>query len=104
LVPELLRGLIVICCIFAIILPTISVTDDLAQAPFLAEGVKIDALGGPEHLIIQFLGAAVVLIQPFFFFRRAACWWEASSSHGISEQLFCWNPNIESRPPPYSSF
>src|SRR5689334_18121762 len=82
LVPELSRGLLVIGCIFAILLPAVSITDDLAQGPLLAERVKMDTLEGPKQLIIQVL-TSIVLVQAFFPLRTTAVFsWKTSSSHG----------------------
>lgn len=99
-VPGLGRGLFVIGCILMLVLPAISITDDLAQAPVLAEGVKLqDVLKAPEH-VIQFLVAAT-LVLALFSLRRVVLWREVRGSHGLLEKLFCWSPNIEKRPPPY---
>lgn len=80
-------------------LPAISITDDLAQIPALAEGVKLqDVLKAPDH-VIQFV-VAVILLLSFFCVGKAILWREADSSRDPLEQLFCWNPNVEKRPPP----
>ena len=98
LVPQLGQGLVVVGSILAILLPAISITDDLAQAPFLAEGMKLkDVLKAPEHFV-QFLTTAT-FIQCFFSPRRVVSWEKAQSSQRV-QQLFCWSPNIEKRPPP----
>lgn len=87
-------------CILMLVLPAISISDDLAQAPVLAEGVKLqDVLKAPEQFI-QFLIAAT-LVLALFSLRRIVLWREAQSSQGLLEKLFCWSPNIEKRPPPY---
>jgi hypothetical protein len=100
LVPELGRGLFVVGCILMLVLPAISITDDLAQAPVLAEGVKLqDVLKAPEH-IIQFVVAATLVLS-LFSLGRVVLWREAQSSQGLLERLSWWSPNIEKRPPPY---
>jgi hypothetical protein len=98
-VPPYGQGLLVVACILAIILPAVSITDDLAQAPFLAERMKLkDMLKAPEHLM-QFLTAAT-FVQSFFSLQRVVSWRRAQRSQGV-QQLFCWSPNIEKRPPPF---
>ena len=103
LVPQFGHGLLVVGCILAILLPAISITDDLAQAPFLTEGMKLkDVLKAPEHFT-QFLTSTAV-IRGFFSARRVVTWRKAQSSQTAPEQLFCWGPSIENRPPPYLTF
>ena len=99
LVPELGRGLFVISCILMLALPAISISDDLAQAPVLAEGVKLqDVLKAPEQFI-QFVVAATLVLS-LFLLGRVVLWREAQSSRGLLERLCSWSPNIERRPPP----
>jgi hypothetical protein len=102
LVPELGRGLLIILCILAVVLPAVSITDDLAQGPLLADDVRTkDLLNAPEYFI-QFLTAAI-FVQLCFSAHRVVLWRNAPSSQGLLEQLFCWSPNIEKRPPPSPS-
>lgn len=100
LVPELGRGLFVIGCILMLALPAISITDDLAQSPVLAEGVKLqDVLKAPEQFV-QFVVAATLVLS-LFLLGRVVLWREAQSSPGLRDRLCAWSPNIERRPPPY---
>ena len=100
LVPELGRGLFVIGCILMLVLPAISITDDLAQAPALAEGTRLqDVLKAPEQFV-QFVVAATLMLS-LFALGRVVLWCEAQSSRGFLERLRSWSPNIEKRPPPY---
>ena len=99
LVPELGRGLLIIGLILMLFLPAISITDDLAQAPALAEGVKLqDVLKAPENFI-QFV-VAIILLLSFFCLGKAVLWREADSAQDLLQNLFSWNPNIQKRPPP----
>lgn len=83
-----------------LILPVISITDDLALAPALAEGTKLqDALKAPEQFI-QFVVAASVVLA-LFALGRIVLWSEPQSSHRLLDLLCSWSPNIEKRPPPY---
>jgi len=69
LVPELGRGLFVIGCILTLALPAISITDDLAQAPALAEGTRLqDVLKAPEQFV-QFIVAATLVLSLFLLGR-----------------------------------
>jgi len=100
LVPELGRGLFVIGCILTLALPAISITDDLAQAPALAEGTRLqDVLKAPEQFV-QFIVAATLVLS-LFLLGRVVLWRQAQSSHGFLDRLCTWSPNIERRPPPY---
>ena len=102
MVLQLGQGLLVVGCILAIALPAISITDDLAQTPFRAEGMKLkDLLKAPEQLM-QSLTAAL-LIQSFFCPPKVVTWGKAQGPHRV-RQLFCWSPNIEKRPPPSPAF
>lgn len=95
-------GLIVIGCILALIVPAISITDDLAQGALLGEDVRRpDVRKVPEHLI-QSLATATVM-QDFFSPGQIVLWREAPGSTGIGYQLLCWGSNTEKRPPPYRS-
>jgi len=95
------QGLLVVACILAIILPAVSITDDLAQAPFLAERMKLkDVLKAPE-LFTQFLTAATFVLS-FFSPPRVVPSGKAQCSRRV-RQLFSCSPNIEKRPPPSPS-
>ena len=99
LVPGLGRGLFVICLILVLFLPAISITDDLAQAPAMAEGVKLqDVLKAPEH-VVQFV-LAVILSFALFSISKAILWRRADTAPNVLEQIYGWTPNIEKRPPP----
>ena len=98
-VPELGRGLFVIGCILMLALPAISITDDLAQAPALAEGTKLqDVLKAPEQFV-QFVVAATLVLS-LFALGRIVLWGETQSSYKLLDRLCSWSPNIEKRPPP----
>ena len=100
LVPELGRGFFVIGCILMLALPAISITDDLAQSPVLAEGVKLqDVLKAPEQFV-QFVVAATLVLS-LFLLGRVVLWREVQNSPGLLDRLCFWSPNIERRPPPY---
>lgn len=87
-------------CILMLALPAISITDDLAQSPVLAEGVKLqDVLKAPEQFV-QFVVAATLVLS-LFLLGRVVLWREAQSSPGLLDRLCAWSPNIEKRPPPY---
>ena len=99
LVVQLGRGLFLIGCILMLILPAISITDDLAQAPALAEGTKLqDVLKAPEQFI-QFVVAATLVLS-LFALGRIVLWSETQSSRRLLDRLRSWSPNIEKRPPP----
>jgi len=99
-VPELGRGLIVIGCILTVAVPALSITDDLAHTPLLAEGSKFqDALKAPEHINQSF--PTVMVIQATFLARRVVLWGEAACPPRVPYQLLCSGTHIENRPPPY---
>ena len=100
LVPPLGRGLLVLGCILVLFFPVISITDDLAQSPVLAEGNKLqDVLKAPDsrHFQILFVTALMQPVSPTWNVRL---WRETRDIHGSLQILHCWNPNIEKRPPP----
>ena len=83
-----------------LLFPVISITDDLAQSPVLAEGNKLqDVLKAPDtrHFQILFVTA---LLQPVSPAWNVRLWRETRDIHGSLQILHCWNPNIEKRPPP----
>jgi hypothetical protein len=103
LVPELGRGVLILALMLMIFLPAISITDDLAQAPALAEGVRLqDVLKAPEH-VTQFV-VSIILLVSFFCLGKVVLWREADIAQGLLHNLFDWNPNVEKRPPPSPSF
>ena len=102
LILEFDRGLLVVGCILMLLLPAISISDDLAQSPVFAEGAKLqDLLKSPEQTIQLLLVAALFLA--FFSPCKAVLWWEAHDSASLLEKLILWSPNIEMRPPPQFS-
>jgi hypothetical protein len=102
LVPELGRGLFVVGCILVLLFPVISITDDLAQTPVLAEGNKLqDVLKAPESPQLQLLVTAA-LVQPLSPSWKVKLWREARDADSSLQPLSCWNSNIEKRPPPRS--
>lgn len=102
LVPALGRGLLVLGCILVLLFPVISITDDLAQSPVLAEGNKLqDVLKAPESRHFQVL-LVTALVQPISPSWKIRLWRETRDTHGSLQTLACWNPNIEKRPPPRS--
>ena len=99
LVSELGPGLCVIGLILMLFLPAISITDDLAQTPALAEGVKLqDVLKAPEHFV-QFVVAVILLVSLFKLIKTVRRR-EADISSHVRGHVFFWAPNIEKRPPP----
>lgn len=98
LVVQVGQGLLVVGCVLAIVLPAISITDDLAQTPFLAEGMKLkDLLKVPEQLMQSLTTAS--LMHSFLCPRKVVIWWKTQGPHKVW-QFFCLSPNIEKRPPP----
>src|SRR5579872_6509620 len=100
LVPAMGRGLLVLGCILVLFFPVISITDDLAQSPVLAEGNKLqDVLKAPESRDFQIL-VFTALVQPISPSWKVRLWRETRDARGSLQTLACWNPNIEKRPPP----
>lgn len=97
LVVPVGQGLLVVGCVLAIVLPAISITDDLAQTPFLAEGMKLkDLLKAPEQLMQPLTAASFI---EFFFSQGKAVVSGKVQTHKV-RQPFCWSPNLQRRPPP----
>ena len=98
LVVQVGQGLLVVGCVLATVLPAISITDDLAQTPFLVEGAKLqDLLKAPEQLIQSLTAAS--FIESFFSSGKVVIRGKPQKPHKLL-QPFCWSPNIEKRPPP----
>jgi len=80
--------------------PVISITDDLAQTPILAEGNKLqDALKAPELRHFAQLPVVATLAQVVLLTARVTLWRDMEA-RAIFLQAWSWNPNIEKRPPP----
>ena len=100
-VPPMLRGLLVISCILLLLLPVISITDDLSQLPTLAEGNRLqDVLKAPELRGIHVVSAILpALLMPFGpkspTFARSFF-----SVSAVPIQEIFWSPCIDKRPPP----
>ena len=100
-VPQLGFGFVVIACVLTLVVPAISITDDLAQAPLPTESVKSqDVLKAAKHTF-QFCAAAIPMgahsCLPLF-----VLWRKDAGSPRVHYQLFCWNPT-ETRAPPFYS-
>ncbi len=97
----MLRGLLVISCILLLLLPVISITDDLSQMPTLAEGNRLqDVLKAPElrgiHMVSAILPAILLPLRPKS--RTVTRNFFAQKPVAIHE-IF-WSPLIDKRPPP----
>lgn len=100
LTPELGRGLLVVGCILIFFFPVISITDDLAQTPILAEGNKLqDVLKAPELRHFAQLPVVATLTQVILLTAKVTLWRDMEA-RAISPQTWSWDPNIEKRPPP----
>lgn len=98
--PPMVRGLLVISCVLLLLLPVISITDDLSQMPTLAEGNRLqDVLKAPElrgiHIVSAILPAILLPLR--------------SKSRTVTRNFFAevlvaihdiWSPSIDKRPPP----
>jgi hypothetical protein len=100
-VPPMLRGLLVISCILLLLLPVISITDDLSQLPTLAEGNRLqDVLKAPELRGIHVVSAILpAILLPFRPKSRIVARNFFSESPVPIQEIF-WSPCIDKRPPP----
>lgn len=100
-VPPMLRGLLVISCILLLLLPVISITDDLSQMPTLAEGNRLqDVLKAPElrgiHIVSAILPAILLPFRP----KSRTVTRNFFSEAPVAIQNIFWSPSIDKRPPP----
>ena len=97
----MLRGLLVISCILLLLLPVISITDDLSQLPTLAEGNRLqDVLKAPELRGIHFVSAILPAILLPFRPKSSIVARNFFSEFPVSIQDIFWSPCIDKRPPP----
>ena len=97
----MLRGLLVISCILLLLLPVISITDDLSQLPTLAEGNRLqDVLKAPElrgiHVVSAFLPAILLPFRP----KSPTFARKFFAQPPVPIQEIFWSPCIDKRPPP----
>lgn len=97
----MLRGLLVISCILLLLLPVISITDDLSQMPTLAEGNRLqDVLKAPElrgiHIVSAILPAILLSFRP----KSPTFARNFFSESPVSIQGIFWSSCIDKRPPP----
>jgi hypothetical protein len=100
---PLARGLVIVVCILVLLLPAISISDDLAQTPALAEGVKLqDTLAAPESLVSPGTIPAGLLFASLNPFESKATFLVQPESRAFPPELY-WIPAVEKRPPPISA-
>jgi hypothetical protein len=97
----MLRGLLVISCVLLLLLPVISITDDLSQMPTLAEGNRLqDVLKAPElrgiHVVSAILPAILLSFRPKSRIVTRNFFAEAP----VAIRYIFWSPCIDKRPPP----
>jgi hypothetical protein len=97
----MLGGLLVISCILLLLLPVISITDDLSQMPTLAEGNRLqDVLKAPElrgiHIVAAILPAILLPLRA----KSRTVTRNFYSEAPVAIQDIFWSPFIDKRPPP----
>jgi len=99
--PQMLRGVVVVLCILFLLLPVISITDDLSQVASLAESNRLqDVFKSPELRGIYIVSAVLpAILLPRAPERESTTRNIAIESGRIPNEIF-WSPSIERRPPP----
>lgn len=99
---PLARGLMVLACILVLLLPVISISDDLAQTPALAEGVKLqDTWTAPEAIVSPGVVPAGTLLASVRDLEANTTFLTQLEPRAFCPEL-CWIPAVEKRPPPVS--
>jgi len=102
LVPQLGFGFVVIACVLVLILPAISISDDLAQAPLEPEGLNTQDKLRPPLALTQLLAPAISICL-FCCPLLIVAWEKRLHSPQAFAEILLWTPNIEKRPPPLSA-
>lgn len=99
---PLARGLVILACILVLLLPVISISDDLAQTPALAEGVKLqDTWRAPESIISPGVIPGRILLASLRTLEANTTFLTQPEPRAFCPEL-CWIPAVEKRPPPVS--
>lgn len=99
---PLARGLLVLVCIMVLLFPVISISDDLAQSPVLAEGVKLqDTCKAPETIVCPWLVPAGLLLADTSPLPAQIAFLTDPQQRAVPPELRR-TPAIEKRPPPVS--
>ena len=100
-VPQMLRGVVVVLCILFLLLPVISITDDLSQVASLAESNRLqDVFKSPELRGIYIVSAILpAILLPWAPEKESTTRNIAIEFGGMLNEIF-WSPSIEKRPPP----
>lgn len=99
---PLARGLVILACILVLLLPVISITDDLAQTPALAEGVKLqDTWRAPESIVSPGVIPGRILLASLRTLEANTTFLTQPEPRAFCPEL-CWIPAVEKRPPPVS--
>jgi len=97
------RGLVILACILVLLLPVISISDDLAQTPALAEGVKLqDTWTAPESIVPPGVIPAGVVLASIRALEANAIFFLTQPEPRAFFPELCWIPAVEKRPPPVS--
>lgn len=100
---PLARGLVIVVCILVLILPVISMSDDLAQSPAIAEGAKLlDTRAAPESLVFPEMVPAGLLLASLNPLVSQATSLLQPEQRAFAPELR-WIPAVEKRPPPVSA-
>lgn len=100
-VPPMLRGLLVVSCILLLLLPVISITDDLGQMPTLAEGNRLqDVLKASELRGIHIFSAIMPAILLPLRAKSRTVTRNFFSEVPVPIQEILWSPSFDKRPPP----
>lgn len=98
--PEMLRGVVVVVCILVLLFPVISISDDLSQTLSMAEGNRLqDVLKAPDLrgvLVSTTLPALSLLLQP----EQHGVARSSATEPSFNQHEIFWTPFIEKRPPP----
>lgn len=96
----MLRGVMVVVCILVLLFPVISISDDLSQAPSLAEGNRLqDVLKAPELRGIYHVATILPAVLLAVYFQICAPRHISTEVPAVLHEIF-WSPVIEKRPPP----
>ena len=99
---PLARGLMVLACILVLLLPVISISDDLVQTPVLTEGVRLqDTWTAPESIVSPGVIPNGLLLASLNTFGVRTTLLTQPERRAFPPEL-CWIPTVEKRPPPVS--
>jgi len=99
--PGSYRGLLILGCILFVLFPVISISDDVAQTPALAEdGARKQVLTISKATESSHPTPAVAELKAFVPSWGFAFWRESENGQESFGMASSVDPNIENRPPP----